>query len=454
MTSRLHFLGAAGTVTGSRYRVETDGANLLVDCGIFQGGETRTDRTGRPLRIDTATLDGVLITHAHLDHCGHLPALVAQGFSGPVYLTPQTADIAALALADSAHLQERAAERSSEPPLFTRRDAAKAVELFRTVGFGKSVPLPGAVTARFGRAGHILGAASVLLSLPDQTLLFSGDLGRHGDVLMPAPERRPFADTVVMESTYGDRVHPETDVERELVEHIGSTVADGGTVIMPAFTIGRTQAMLVLLDRVIRSGRLSDIPIFLDSPMAIRGCDIHQCHAEELRVSCQEFRRAMRRPTRTQDAEESKALDRTPFPKIIICGSGMAVGGRVVHHLKSYLEDPRALVLFTGFQAPGTPGEALVGGADRVRLHGRQFEVRANVAQVTGLSAHADADELIEWLDGAPSPRRVYLTHGMPSAAATLAQSISGRLGYPVSVPSIGDSAILRPVSDTVACPA
>lgn len=443
----LTFLGAAGTLTGSRYLITAEGRSYLVDCGLFQGGREIQSRNREALSVSPADSDAVILTHAHLDHSGFLPVLVRKGFTGPIYATAATRDLCEIILRDSAYLQERDAERSarydhgneSAPPLYLRRHVEQTMDLFDVVPFQQPTSLIGSDSVCFHRAGHILGAASVSFEIAGRRVLFSGDLGREDDLIMRAPDPRPPADYVVMESTYGDRVHRKEDPFQALKRLIESAAARGGTIIIPAFTVGRTQTILHCLSKLKLTGWMSSLPVFLDSPMAIQVCDLYRRYPAELKLSDAEMEKAFSVATFVHDADGSRALDQSPFPKIIVCASGMAVGGRVLHHLKSYLENPSNLIIFTGFQAPGTRGESLTEGTDSIRIHRHDFEVRAQITQLNMFSAHADSEELLDWLGHGPAPELVCITHGTESAAATLAQSISGRLGYRVTIPSHGE---------------
>jgi metallo-beta-lactamase family protein len=313
------------------------------------------------------------------------------------------------------------------------------MDLFQSIPFDVQTSLSDTAAFSFYRAGHILGAASVLLELDGHRLLFSGDLGRADDLIMQAPNPRPVADTVLIESTYGDRIHGNRNARMGLKQLIESAAARGGTIIIPSFTVGRTQTLLHCLSDLKKDGWMSSLPVLLDSPMAIKVCEIYRDHAAELKISADALSQALSVADFVGDAHGSRTLDQSPFPKIILCASGMAVGGRVLHHLKSYIENPSNLVIFTGFQAPGTRGESLVNGAKTIRIHDQDFEVRAEIAQLDMLSAHADSAGLLDWLGHGPAPRQVCVTHGTPSAAATLAQSISGKLGYKTMLPLQGE---------------
>ncbi|MBR9990085.1 MAG: MBL fold metallo-hydrolase [Gemmatimonadetes bacterium] len=442
----LRFLGAAGTVTGSRYLVETAaGARVLIDCGLFQGLKQLRLRNRAPFPVPPSSIDAVLLTHAHIDHTGYLPALLRDGMAGRVLATAPTADLAAIMLPDSAHLQEEEARFANRhrlsrhhpaEPLYTRVDAERAVERIEPVAFEVDLPIVEGITARYRRNGHILGSGSILLDVDGVRLVFSGDIGRPEDVLMHAPRTVERADYLVMESTYGGRHHEPVDTMDQLGAVVRETAARGGVVIVPAFAVGRAQALLVQLGRLRASGDIPPIPVFLDSPMARDVTELVERHAVELKVSAAEWRQLTDFVTIVNSVEESKAVDRRRGPMVIVSASGMATGGRVVHHLKVFASDHRNTILFAGFQAPGTRGQAMVDGAHSVRIHGMDVPVNAEVRMLDGLSAHADETELLQWLRSfEKAPVHTWLTHGEPLAADTLRRSIQNILGWECSVP-------------------
>ncbi|MBA2962286.1 MULTISPECIES: MBL fold metallo-hydrolase [Ramlibacter] len=441
---RLTFLGAAGTVTGSKYLLEHEGRRLLVDCGLFQGLKVLRLRNREPLPLDAAAIDAVVLTHAHIDHSGYLPALARQGFRGPVYSTPATRDLAGLMLPDAGHLQEEDAAYDNRHglskhrpalPLYTEEDARQSLRLFQPRPFHEDFePIPG-VRLRFTRAGHILGAASVHVAWDGGTVLFSGDLGRDDDVLMRPPEAPPAADHVLVESTYGDRRHVEADTATVLAGIVARTAARGGIVVVPAFAVGRAQALLHLLHELKQEGRIPDLPVFLNSPMAADATEIYHRHRAEHRLDDQQSAGMCRVARIVNSVEESERLNRLRVPAVIISASGMATGGRVVHHLKAFAPDARNTILLAGYQAAGTRGAALAGGASQLRIHGEDVPVRAEVTSLGSISAHADRAELLAWLGRLPRPpRRVFVTHGEPVAADSLRQAIEERHGWPCTV--------------------
>lgn len=449
MTVTLRFLGAADTVTGSKYWVEHDGQSLLIDCGLFQGFKQLRLRNREPLSVLPSDIGAVLLTHAHLDHSGYLPLLVKEGFSGKVWATPATRDLAQILLPDSGHIQEADADFANRHgfskhapalPLYTEDDALRSLKLFHTVPMGQTFePLKGWV-AHFSGAGHILGAASILLEVGGRRILFSGDLGRPDDALMLAPEPPPPADAVVCESTYGDRVHPVEDVLGELGPALARCAARGGTAVVPVFAVGRAQALLHAIAELKANHALPrNLPIYLDSPMAIHSTGLYARHLGEHRLSAAQVHAMESVAKMTRTADESKAIALQHGPKVILSASGMATGGRVLHHLAKFLPDHRNMVVLTGYQAPGTRGASLAGGATELRIHGHDIAVRAELVQLTSASAHADSNQLMAWLGSLPAaPHRVFVTHGDPEASDRLRYRIEHELHWPALVPEHG----------------
>jgi metallo-beta-lactamase family protein len=442
---RVTFLGAAGTVTGSQYLLEAGGASVLIDCGLFQGYKQLRLRNWTAPPYDPADIAAVVLTHAHLDHSGWLPRLVRGGFRGPVYCTSGTRELCEILLIDSAHLQEEDASFANRHgiskhkpalPLYTTADAQAALRRFAVRDFGRPFTVVQGIRASLHPAGHLLGAAFVRLESPDGVLTFSGDLGRPEDPLMNAPAAPTGTDYLFVESTYGDRAHPAVDAERELGEVLTPAITRGGVIVIPAFAVGRTQTLLLLLSRLKARRAIPDIPVFMDSPMAIDATALYERFQHEHRISREETTRMCRAAVMVNTPEESKALDSRQGPMIIISASGMATGGRVIHHLKAFLGEPRNLVLLSGFQAPGTRGASLISGAQMLRMHGQEFPVRAQVAQLEGTSAHADAGEILGWMKQLPAaPRRCFVVHGESGASDTLRQRIEHELGWPAEVP-------------------
>jgi metallo-beta-lactamase family protein len=450
---QITFLGGVGTVTGSKYLVEAGQTRVLVDCGLFQGYKQLRLRNWEPPPLDPAGLSAVILTHAHIDHSGYLPVLIRNGFAGPIFCTAATQDLCAILLPDSGFLFERDAEFANRHgfskhrpalPLFTQAEAEESLAQFAPLPFETDTALSGDLRLRFIPSGHILGSAFVRLTRGNTTLVFSGDLGRPHSATMidPAVVRR--ADYLVIESTYGNRQHEAVDPEDKLAEIIVQTAARGGVVLIPAFAVGRTQTILYHLYRLKAARRIPDLPVFLDSPMAIDAGGVFRAHPGEHRLSPSECRAMCATAHEVRDAEESKALDRNGIPKVIISASGMATGGRVLHHLKIFAPDRRNTILFTGFQAGGTRGAALVAGATAIKMHGQYVPVRAEIANLQMLSAHADADEIMAWLRNFEAPPRLtFVTHGEPSAADALRHRIEEELGWACRVPGYKDSAEL-----------
>ncbi len=446
---RIEFLGGTGTVTGSKYLLSHDGRRLLVDCGLFQGVKQLRLRNWEPLSIPAGKIDAVLLTHAHLDHSGFVPRLVKLGFEGPVYCTAATRELCELLLPDSGRLQEEEADFANRHghsrhkpalPLYTEADARAALKHFQAIAFDEAhSPWPG-WSWRLRRAGHILGAASVHVACGGTSILFSGDLGRGDDIVMRPPEAPEPADYVVIESTYGDRRHREADTLSALAEVINRTAARGGVVVVPAFAVGRAQTLLHCIQLLKDARRIPDMPVYLNSPMAADATRIFRRHLDEHRLSTAQCTALSKEAIIVNTVEESRRLNALSYPSIIVSASGMATGGRVLHHLAAYAPGPRNTILFAGFQAAGTRGAALVAGATSIKIHGAYVPVRAEVDNLDTLSAHADREQLLAWLGALRAPRRVFVTHGEPVAADALRLAIEERMGWEVTVPDYRDS--------------
>ena len=451
---QIDFLGAADCVTGSRHLVQWGGQRVLLDAGLFQGVKVLRERNWAAPPFPPASLDAVVLSHAHLDHSGWLPALVRHGFRGPVYCSRATRDLAEVLLLDAAHLQEEDARRANRQgfsrhakalPLFTRADVQRTLRQFVAIPEGRPRAIGrGGLQVLLTRAGHLLGACSVSLVHQGRRLLFSGDLGRQDDLLMPPPARPPAADVLIVESTYGNRRHPDEDDIARLGTLVRETMAGGGSVLLPAFAVGRAQALLLAIQRLKNRGVLPvQLPVFLDSPMAIEATELYRQHRRLLRVPASEMGRLVEHVHLVTTGAQSQRLARTlaagRAPAIVISASGMATGGRVLHHLRAMAPDPRHAIVFAGFQVAGSRGAQLVAGAPDVKIHGEWVPVRARVTHLAGLSGHADADELMAWLAQLPqAPRQVFVVHGEPEAADALRQRIARELGWPVRVPPQG----------------
>ena len=450
MGLQLTFLGGAGTVTGSKYLVEADGKRFFVDCGLFQGFKQLRLRNWAHLPVDPKSIDAVILTHAHLDHSGYLPLLMKHGFRGPVYCTPGTRDLCAILLPDSGHLQEKDAEFANRHgfskhhpalPLYTLADAEASLKRFASIEFNEDKRLSAQLSFRLVPAGHILGAAMVELTCGETKVVFSGDLGRPNSPTVVDPTPIAQTDYLLVESTYGNRKHDTQDPEDVLAEIINRTAGRGGTILIPSFAVGRSQTLMYHLHRLKQEKRIPDIPVFLDSPMAIEASELFVKHADEEKLSASQARAVCSVARFVTSVEESKALDRDPTPKVIISASGMATGGRVLHHLKVFAPDARNTILFAGFQAGGTRGDAMTRGAPSVKIHGTYVTIRAEVDNLHMLSAHADADEIMGWLRNFRTPpKRTFVTHGEPAAADALRHRIAEELGWACAVPEYRDT--------------
>lgn len=441
----IEFLGATGTVTGSKYLVKVAGWNVLVDCGLFQGYKQLRLRNWEPLPIDPREVDAVVLTHAHLDHSGYLPLLVRNGFTGEIYCSRATRDLCQILLPDSGRLQEEEAQYANRKgfskhtpalPLYTEEDALRALERLVTLPFDRDMDVGGGLSLRLSPAGHMLGAAIVRLGQGGRSLVLSGDLGRPGDPIMVPPARIDCADYLVVESTYGNRLHDPWDSMATLANVLNRTFARGGVVVIPSFAVGRAQTLMYLIHLLKSQDRIPDVPVFLNSPMAVDATRIFHNHRGEHRLSPEQCDAMCAAARIVNSPEESKRLNERHGPMILIAGSGMATGGRVVHHLKAFAPDAHNTVLFVGYQAGGTRGAAMVRGTRAVKIHGEYVPVRAEVATIDNLSGHADYSEILDWLRQFEAPpRQVFVTHGEPDAAEAMRHRIAEALGWNVKVP-------------------
>ena len=450
---KLTFCGATGTVTGSKYLLELDGRRLLVDCGLFQGYKQLRLRNWASPPFDPSSIEAVVLTHAHIDHSGYLPLLVRSGFAGRVYCSRATAELLEILLPDAAHLQEEEARYANRHayskhhpalPLYTQADAQRALGQVHAIDHGRDIPLGEGARFRLIPNGHILGSACVRVEAQGQSVTFSGDLGRPHDLIMRAPADIPATDNLILESTYGNRRHPDTDIPALLADIINRTAARGGVLVIPAFAVGRAQSILYYVHLLKLQRRIGDIPVFLNSPMARDVTSLYRGHLDEMRLSAEEVAAMSGSARFVNSPDESRQLNERSGPMIIISASGMATGGRVLYHLQKFAPDPRNTIAFAGFQAGGTRGASMLAGEKAVKIHGEYVPVNAEVCQLDSLSAHADYAEIIDWLRRlASSPKRVFITHGEPAAADALRRRIEETLGWKVIVPDYLDAVCL-----------
>lgn len=445
------FLGGADTVTGSKYLVRHDGRSMLVDCGLFQGYKQLRLRNRTPLPIAPHQLDAVVLTHAHLDHSGYLPLLVKEGFTGKIHASHGTQALCKILLPDSGHIQEEDAafanrhgfsKHSPALPLYTRQDALDCLPQIHAAKVGATFePIPG-WRITFSSAGHILGACSVLLAVAGRRILFSGDLGRPDDSLMYPPDPAPAADTVLIESTYGDRQHGNATLVAELGTALHRVSKRGGVAVVPVFAVGRAQSVLHAIAQLKASGEIPHgLPVFLDSPMAVHTTHLFEEHLGAHRLSASETKALSRGVTMVTSTDESKALSSRHGPMVILSASGMATGGRVLHHLAQRAGNHRNMIILTGYQAPGTRGASLLSGSKSIRIHGRDVEVCAEVVQLASASAHADSGQLLQWLRTMPQgPDQVYVVHGEIQGSDALRTRIQHELGWRALVPEHGST--------------
>jgi metallo-beta-lactamase family protein len=453
--AKLTFLGAAGSVTGSKYLVEASGKLLLIDCGIFQGLRELTDRNYQPLSIDPRTIDYLVLTHAHLDHTGWLPVLVKAGYKGPIYANPATIELTALLLKDSAHLQEEDArqppkgphDRSDHEPLYTSEDVDPVMKLMKPMPRLGEFQIDPVFRINSFDAGHILGSSTLELTTTEdgakKVVVFSGDIGRYDQPILNDPTTPPSnADVLICESTYGDRDHPAGDPAALLADIVNRVAKRGGSIIIPAFAIGRTQTFMYYLRQLEDENKIPRLPVYIDSPMAQSATDLYLKYASDHDVAYKQLDAGgkgdpldVREFHLTRSVEESKAINKVKDPCVIVSASGMVAGGRVLHHLAQRLPDPRNVVILAGFQAQGTRGRALQEGAKTLRVFGQDVPVNAEIVQMSQLSAHAGKSELLKWVGALPSaPKQTWLTHGEPIAAQSLQKAITEKFSWNVAV--------------------
>lgn len=441
----IQFIGATGTVTGSKYLLTHRQKKYLVDCGLFQGLKVLRLRNWNPLPFEAKEINHVVLTHAHIDHSGFIPLLVKNGFRGHIYATEQTTRLCEILLPDAGHLQEEDAGFANKHkfskhhpalPLYTEEDARISLKYFKSLAWSQKYNLGEELSFQFLRAGHILGAAMVEVCTGSEKILFSGDLGRLRNLMMPPPVTPGREDYLVLESTYGDRSHPQENPLQTMEKLIHRVLGRGGILLIPAFAVGRAQEILYLISLLKRDKKIPDVPVYLNSPMAIEATQATKEFVKEFSVPPGDIERMRDIAHFVTSVEESKHLNTLQSPSIIISASGMLTGGRVLHHLKSIAPDSRNMILLVGFQSAGTRGEALLNGADHIKVHGGQVPVRAEIQSIETLSAHADGDEILEWLKKFPkAPRKTFITHGEPLASEALRKRIEEELGWNCCVP-------------------
>ncbi|MGE0883214.1 MAG: MBL fold metallo-hydrolase RNA specificity domain-containing protein [Blastocatellales bacterium] len=454
--AKIQFLGATRTVTGSKHMIEVDGYRVMVDCGLFQGLKALRLRNWDPFPVNPASINSVILTHAHIDHTGYLPRLVRDGFNGTVYATPATVELARIMLPDSARLQEEDADYVNRKgvtkhhpalPLYTERDASDACRLMESVNYGKRIQLTKKLSFEFVTAGHILGSSFVLFDVEcdDGTIrriVMTGDLGRYDEPIIHDPSSVDDADYIVVESTYGDREHGDFDVKARLADIINETAQRGGQILIPSFAVGRTQQLLYLIRELETEERIPIMPVYVDSPMAVSATKLYLRHKEEHDLEMQDLMDERKNPLATKmfnlarTRDESKSITAQSGSSIVISASGMATGGRILHHLRKRLPDERNAVVFVGFQAEGTRGRRLLEGEKEIKIFGEFVPVRARIERLENLSAHADYREILRWLAGFKSaPKKVFLVHGEPKAQEALKQRIVEKFGWEVEIP-------------------
>jgi len=445
---KIKFIGGAGTVTGSKTLVESNGVRILIDCGQFQGIKTLRELNWEPLPILPSTIDFVLLTHGHLDHCGWLPRLVNQGFKGKIYCTSPTKDITKLILLDSAKIQEEEAEMANKghyskheiaKPLYDVKQAEAVFPLFRVIKTNEKIPLDAEISAVFTNAGHIIGACSIELNLENKTLVFSGDIGRDNDVLMYPPTKPKKADYVFLESTYGNRLHPDTDAKAELEMYINNTVQKGGTIIIPSFAVERAQTVMYLLWQLKEEGKIPNIPYIIDTPMGISALGIFDQNRKWHKLPEQHYIGMCKMFSMISDYQETIETIYNKNPKVVIAASGMITGGRVLSYLERYIGLPETTVVIIGYQAEGTRGRKLLEGAKEIKIHGKYYPVLANILEIEALSAHGDQKDLLNWLSALENkPEKVFLVHGENEPADELRLKITEKYGFDCTVPLMG----------------
>lgn len=444
-TFQVQFIGGTGTVTGSKYLVTYGEHKVLIDCGLFQGIKNVRQRNWQKMPFEVSELAAVLLTHAHIDHSGFLPALMKRGYRGPIMCSPGTKLLCNVLLPDAGYLQEEDAryankkkfsKHSPAEPLYTEEDAKEVLKQFESIEYETTIEIEGGLRVTFLPVGHILGACSLRLEYGGRSITFSGDVGRCNDAIMYPPKTLPDTDYLVLESTYGDRLHEQLDPEQVIEDIVNKTMQRGGIVLMPAFAVGRAQMILHILEKLRREERIAKMPVYLNSPMAIQATKIFFHLHEQHKLSKEDCQRMDEMTTYVRTVEESIELNGKTFPSVIISASGMASGGRVLHHLKSLVGDHKNSVVFLGYQAPGTRGDAMVNGADRIKIHGEYYPIKAEVHNLDALSSHADYDEILRWLRPMKNPpKKVFITHGEPVSSDCMRMHVKDDLGWNAEVP-------------------
>ena len=450
---KITFLGGTETVTGSKYLIETKSTKVLIDCGLYQGYKNLRERNWQPLPFDLSSLDAIFLTHAHIDHSGYIPLLYKQGYRGPIFTHHATKELCKILLIDSGHIQEadarfykkyKLSKHAVPLPLYDKATAESSMALFKSVDYLETFSV-GDIKAHLQSAGHILGAASIIVKAEGKTVGFSGDVGRPDDFFMKPADPLPELDLLLLESTYGNRRHKDSDPFQQLADIINETVKEGGTLLIPSFAVGRAQALQHMLASLMKEKRIPKLPIYLDSPMAISVSDIYCRYQDELRLDKQDCINMSETTTYTREVEESKAIASQQYPHIIIAGSGMATGGRILHHFKRLLSNYRTRVLFTGYQAGGTRGAKMLDGTEDVKIHGQWIRVKAKVEVLDGLSGHADYMDIANWLKQSSlrSNMPIQLVHGDPSALEGMRDHLRKTTSFEVEIATYKSSIFL-----------
>lgn len=449
-TFKLTFLGAAGTVTGSKTLLETQGAKILVDCGLFQGLKSLRSLNWSPFPIDPKEIDAIVLTHAHLDHCGYIPVLVKNGFHGPIYCTRATKDLTEIILKDSAKIQEEDAERANTHsyskhkkavPLYTQKDVHMSMNQFSTHDYSEWVIINNDVKFVFENNGHILGSAFVHMRVFEKTVVFSGDIGQSKPMLMYPPKKIPQADYIIMESTYGDRLHAKTDVKEDLLEVIEETYEKKGILMIPSFAVERTQEIIYLLYQLRLEGKMPNIPVYLDSPMGINATSVYENYRELQSISREDIHHMYEDVRFVSDYMMSKSVCLDKKPKIVIAGSGMVEGGRIIHYLNNHAGEKKNTLLFVGFQGEGTRGRALLNGSTEIKFFGKYHQVKCAVRSISSLSAHGDQEDMLNWLRNCKTaPKKIFLNHGEQHQAEAFCVKIKTELRWNATVPKMNQA--------------